>query len=76
MNSVTQTGYRLKIDGADVELVEEHKNEEARFPDALCRLLWLIVDEDRKFIPLHLKATDVPISWKFCDGDKRVETSV
>jgi hypothetical protein len=73
MNSVTLTAVRLGIEGADAELVEERKNEEARFPDALYRLVWLIVDEDKKFIPLHLKPTDVPLCWKFCDGDKRLE---
>jgi hypothetical protein len=70
MNSVTLTAVRLGIEGADGELVEERKSEEARFPDALYRLVWLMVDEDKKFIPLHLKPTDVPLCWKFCDGDK------
>jgi hypothetical protein len=74
-NSVVLCGTRLGIAGADKELVEEHNNEEARFPDALYRVVWLMVDQDRKFIPLHVKATDVPQSWKFCDGDKRLENA-
>jgi hypothetical protein len=75
MNSVTLCGARLGIDGADAELVEERKNEEARFPDALYRLLWLMVDQDKKFIPLHVEAKNVPLSWKFCDGEKRLESA-
>lgn len=73
MNSVTLCGARLGIDGADAELLEEMKNEEARFPDALYRVLWLMLDQDKKFISLHLTAADAPLSWKFCDGDKRLE---
>jgi hypothetical protein len=76
MNSVTLCGYRLGIDGANVELLEECKNEEARFPDALYRVVWLMVDQDKKFIPLHVKKTDVPLCWKFFDGDKRLENAV
>lgn len=76
MNSATLCGARLGIDAANAELVEERKNEEARFPDALYRLVWLMVDQDKKFIPLHVKATDVPLCWKFCDGDKRLENAV
>jgi hypothetical protein len=75
MNSVTLCGARLGIGGADAELVEEHKNEEARFPDALYRLLWLMVDQDKKFIPLHVNPKNVPLSWKFCDGDERLESA-
>jgi len=73
MNSATLCGSRLGIEGADAELVEERQNEEARFPDALYRLLWLMVDQDKKFIPLQVNSKNVPLSWKFCDGDKRVE---
>jgi hypothetical protein len=75
-NSVALCGTRLRIAGADAELVEERKNEEARFPDALYRVFWLMVDQDKKFIPLRVKATDVPLCWKFCDGDKRLENAV
>lgn len=75
MNSVTLCGARLGIDGADGELIEERQNEEARFPDALYRLLWLMVDQDNKFIPLHVKPTDVPLCWKLCGGDKRLESA-
>jgi hypothetical protein len=74
MNSVTLCGVRLGIVGASTELKEERQSEEARFPDALCRLLWLLLDEDPKFISIHLKPDGVPLSWKFCDGDKRQET--
>jgi hypothetical protein len=76
MNSFTLCGARLGIEGADAELVEERQNEEARFPDALYRLVWLMVDQDKKFIPLHMKATDVRLCWEFCNGDKRLENTV
>jgi hypothetical protein len=76
MNSGTLCGARLGIKGADSELGEERASEEARFPDALYRLVWLMVDQDKKFIPLHLKETDVPLCWKFCGVDKRRENAV
>lgn len=75
MNSVTLRGERLGIDGASAELVEERQNEEARFPDALYRLVWLMLDQDKKFIPVHLKREDVPRCWQFCEGDKRLESA-
>jgi hypothetical protein len=75
-NSVTLCLARRGVDGANAELVEERKNEELRFPDALYRIVWLMVDQDKKFIPLHVKATDVPVCWKFCDGDKHLENAV
>ncbi len=74
MNSVTLCGERLGIDGASAELVEERQNEEARFPDALYRLVWLMLDQDKKFIPVHVKREDVPLCWKLCEGDKRLES--
>ncbi len=51
------------------------QNEEARFPDALYRLVWLMLDQDKKFIPVHVKREDVPLCWKFCEGDKRLESA-
>jgi hypothetical protein len=75
MNSVTLCGARLDIDGAASELVEERCNEEARFPDALYRLIWLMLDQDKKFIPIHVKREDVPLCWKFFEMDKLLESS-
>jgi|HubBroStandDraft_6_1064221.scaffolds.fasta_scaffold08451_3 hypothetical protein len=75
-NSVTLCLARRGIAGADAELVEERRNEELRFPDAVYRVVWLMVDQDKKFIPLGVKATDVPVCWKFCDGDKRLENAL
>lgn len=75
MNSATLCGDRLGIVGANVELIEERKNEEARFPDALYRVVWLMVDQDQKFIPLHVKARDLPLCWKTCGMDERLENS-
>jgi hypothetical protein len=73
MNSVTSCGERLGFKEAKAELMEERKNEEARFPDALHRLLWLLLDEDKRFISVHVTQNDVPLSWKFVDGDSRLE---
>lgn len=73
MNSATLCGSRLGIEGANAELAEERQNEEARFPDALYRLVWLMLDQDTKFIPLPVNSKNLGLAWKFCDGDKRVD---
>jgi hypothetical protein len=75
-NSVTLCGSRLGIPGATEEMVIERENEDARFPDALYRVVWLMVDQEKKFISLHLNPPDIPLCWKFCDGDKRIEKIV
>jgi hypothetical protein len=73
MNSTTNCGERLGFVEATAKLEEERQNEEARFPDALYRLVWLLLDEDKKFIPLHITPKELPLSWKFCDGSKKLE---
>jgi hypothetical protein len=75
MNSVTLCGERLGIEGADTELVEERRNEAARLPDALYRLVWVLIDQDKRFIPLHVQRQDLPLCWKFCDVDKHLESA-
>lgn len=73
-NSVTLCGARLKIDAAIAEMAEERKNEEERFPDALYRLVWVILDGDKEFIPLHISEKDLPQSSKFVELDKHRES--
>jgi hypothetical protein len=73
MNSVTLCGSRLGMPEADAELEEEYRNEEARFPDALYRVVWAIGDGDDRFIPLHIDRKSLPLSWALVEGDKRLE---
>jgi hypothetical protein len=73
LNSVTLCGQRLKIKGADAELAAEYENEALCLPDAFYRLVWLMLDGDKVFIPCHVKKENLPLTWKFVDGDKRLE---
>ncbi len=75
MNSATLCGERLKIEGASAELVEERRNEELRLPDALNRVVWLMLDQDKRFIPLGLKQESLAKCWKFCACDQQVESA-
>jgi hypothetical protein len=72
-NSVTLCGARLQIPAAIAELAEERKNEEDRFPDALYRLVWLMLDGDRQFIALHISEKDLPLCAKYVKLDKHLE---
>lgn len=74
-NSVTLSGARLGIPAAIAELAEEHKNEEDRFPDALYRLVWLMLDGDRQFIALHITENDLPLCAKYVKLDKHLESN-
>jgi len=74
-NSVTLCGARLKIPAAIAEMAEERKNEEDRFPDALYRLVWVILDGDKGFIPLHISEKDLPQCSKYIELDKHRDTS-
>jgi hypothetical protein len=64
-NSVTLCGDRLEIPAAIAELAEERKNEEDRFPDALYRLVWLMLDGDKQFIALHISEKDLPLCARY-----------
>jgi len=72
MNSVTLCGAGLGISEAKAELEEEYRNEEARFPDALYRVVWAMTDGDKSLIPLHMDRKNIPLSWKFIEGDKHL----
>ena len=69
-NSVTLCGARFQIHEAIDEMVEERKNEEERFPDALYRLVWVMLDGDEGFIPLHISKQELPKSVKYVELDK------
>jgi len=72
-NSVTLCGVRLGIPAALAELAEERKNEEDRFPDALYRVVWLMLDGDKQFITLHISEKDLPLCAKYVQLDKHLE---
>lgn len=74
-NSVTLCGARLKIPAAIAELAEERKNEEDRFPDALYRLVWVMLDGDKEFIALHISEKDLPQCSKYVELDKHAESN-
>lgn len=74
-NSVTLCGARLKIPPAIAELVEERKNEEDRFPNALYRLVWVMLDGDKEFIALHISEKDLPQCSKYVELDKHSESN-
>jgi hypothetical protein len=72
-NSVTLCGARLEIPAAIAELAEERKNEEDRFPDALYRLVWLMLDGDKQFIALHISEKDLPLCARYVQLDEHLE---
>jgi hypothetical protein len=72
-NSVTICGARLEIPAAVAELVEERKNEEDRFPDALYRLVWVILDGGKEFIALHISEKELPVCAKYVELGKHSE---
>ena len=74
-NSVTLCGARLEIPAAIAELAEERKNEEDRFPDALYRLVWVMLDGDKEFIALHISEKDLPQCSKYVELDKHSESN-
>ncbi len=74
-NSVTLCGARQKIPAAITELAEERKNEEDRFPDALYRLVWVMLDADKEFIALHISEKDLPNCSKYVELDKHSESN-
>jgi hypothetical protein len=64
-NSVTLCGVRMGIDGAQAQIATEDVNCEKRIAAALYRLLWLILDQDPKFIQLPVQESNMPRSSQF-----------
>ena len=55
------------MDAAKAEMAEELQNEEARFPDALYRIVWVILDGDKEFIALGITEKHLPLCAKFIE---------
>jgi hypothetical protein len=55
-------------------MAEERKNKEERFPDALYRLVRVMLDGDERFIPLHISKKDLPQSAKYVELDKYADS--
>ncbi len=74
-NSVTLCAVRMKIDGAEDAIVEESENCDRRITAALYRLLWLILDQDAKFITIPVNEERMPVSSEFVKKYKYVDSS-
>jgi hypothetical protein len=72
-NSVTLCGVRLEIPGAEDVVVNEQENCENRVTASLCRLLWLIMDEDARFIPIPINRQNMPVSVGFVEGYEHID---
>ena len=64
-NSVTLCGVRMGIPGAEDQILAEQENCERRITAALYRLLWLILDQDTKFIAIPLNQDNMPVSSEY-----------
>ena len=56
------------------QLRECIRNEEERFPDPLYRMVWVMLDGDVRFIPLHISKKDLPQSAKYVELDKHANS--
>lgn len=65
MNSVGVALLRLGSDGAEVQFKLAEENDELRIPYALYRLIWLILDQDPRFIPIPADRKKLPLCLKF-----------
>jgi hypothetical protein len=65
MNSVGVALLRLGSEGAEVEFRKAEENDRLRIPYALHRLIWLMIDQDPRFIPLPVDTSKMPLSMKF-----------
>ena len=72
-NSVTLCGIRLGIDGAKAVITGEQENCESRVTAALYRLLWLIFDQDSKFIAIPVVQNNMPLSTQFVREYKQID---
>jgi hypothetical protein len=68
MNSVGVALLRLGSDGAEAAFQVAEKNDELRIPYALYRLIWLILDQDPRFIPIPSNPKNMPLSLKFYES--------
>jgi hypothetical protein len=75
MNSVGVALLRLGSDGAEAEFRLVEENDKLRIPYALYRLIWLILDEDPRFIPIPTDPKKLPLSLKFYEAYGAVDPS-
>jgi hypothetical protein len=68
MNSVGVALLRLGSEGAEVHFRLAEENDELRIPYALHRLIWLILDQDPRFISIPADPKRLPLSLKFFDA--------
>jgi len=65
MNSVAVALLRLKADGAEAGFRPAEDNDQLRIPYALYRLIWLLLDQDPRFISIPADPKNMPLSLKF-----------
>ena len=72
-NSTTLAGVRRRIPGADVEIVRAFTLSEERIAFSIYRLVWLMLDGDAKFIPLHVRDENMAVSLQVMAAYDRIE---
>ena len=72
-NSTTLCGVRLKIEGAEAEIGGALENDEKRISYALYRLLWLILDQDSKFVAVPANPKNMPESSGFVESYEHID---
>jgi hypothetical protein len=72
-NSVTLCGVRMGINGAEDQILTEQENCERRITATLYRLLWLILDQDGKFIEIPVDQNNMPASSEFVRNYKYID---
>jgi hypothetical protein len=75
MNSVGVALRRLGSDGAEAAFRQAEENDQLRIPYALHRLIWLIVDQDPRFIPIPVDTNNMPFAMKFFESYSTVDPS-
>jgi hypothetical protein len=73
-NSVTLCAVRRGIDGAKAELAEAEKNNPERIRYALYRLIWLLSDEDERFIKVPVDLKKMPECENFVQNYDHIES--
>jgi hypothetical protein len=68
MNSVGVALLRLGAEGAEVGFRPAEENDELRLPYALHRLIWVILDQDTRFIPIPADPKNMPLCSKFFEA--------
>lgn len=72
-NSVTLCAVRLGIPGAEEVVVGEQDNCEKRVTASLYRLLWLILDQDNRFIQVPVNTQNMTVSMAYVNGYEHID---